>query len=176
MRAANKQSVRELAQRVSDLTTRVAELTRRVELSEGVRGNGARNQKADAAVHYEEDSSNPIEFLTENGFSIVRPWESGRSPAPSGGKCSFRVCDGGSHERDVAVEISSRVVLETALHTRGRIRQDNSFWVCCAERHLANYLMEHAAVPDGNSLLVESLDPDEVLLAIRWERSDYEPD
>jgi hypothetical protein len=172
VRSANKQAVLELAQRVSDLTMRVAELTRRVELSEGVGGNGARNQKADAVVHYEEDSSNPIEFLTENGFSIIRPWETGRSPAPTDGKCSFRVSDTSLHERDVVVEISSRVVLETALHTRGRIQHNSSFWICCAERHLANYLMEHAALPDENNLIVEFLDPEEVLLAVRWERSD----
>lgn len=171
MRAANEQLVLELVQRIAELTTRVAELTRRVELSEGVRGNGARAQKIEPAVFDEDDSSSPIEYLTENGFSIVRVWEANDLPVPNGGSYCFRVSDPYGHEREAIVEISNRLVAETELHTRDRIQLNSSFWICCAERRLAHYVTEHDDFPRGNKLIVDTLDCEEVLLSIRWEKS-----
>ena len=171
MRSANGQTVGDLAQRVAELTGRVADLTRRIELAEGVRGNGVRNQKTEAVVRSEDDSSHAIEFITENGFSIVRPWESGRSPAPVDGRCCFSVSDG-FIEREITVEVSQRVVAEIFLRTRGRIQLSSSFWVCCAERHLANYVSAQADFPERNELIVESLDREDILLAMRWEKSE----
>ncbi|HEY3104285.1 MAG TPA: hypothetical protein VGJ69_11875 [Pyrinomonadaceae bacterium] len=170
VRRASEQVIpEELAQRVADLTARVAELTRRLELFESVRGNGNGrwNQETDAAVRGADDSSNPIELVTENGFSIVRPWESGNSPAPTGGECRFRVSDASGIEREVTVEISHRVMEETSRYTRGHIQPSSSFWICCAERHLVDYVWEHDCFPGGDKLIVESSDPEEVMLAIR---------
>jgi hypothetical protein len=174
VRRASEQVIpEELAQRVTDLTARVAELTRRLDLYESVRGNGngRRNQETDAAVRDADDSSNSIELITENGFSIIRPWESGNSPAPTGGQCRFRVSDASGMEREVTVEISHRVMAETSRYTRGHIQPSSSFWICCAERHLAHYLDEHDRLPDGNHLTIETLDREELLLAIRWGKS-----
>ena len=175
VRRASEQVIpEELAQRVADVTARVAELTRRLELYEGLKsnGNGRRDQETDAAVRDADDSSNSIELITENGFSIVRPWESGNSPAPTGGKFRFRVSDASGIEREVTVEISRRVMTETSRYTRGRIQPSSSFWICCAERHLADYVDEHG-LPDGNHSTVETLDREELLLAIRWGKSDF---
>ena len=166
-------------QRIAELSECVADLRRRVELAEAVRGNGngngydnsRGNQQTEAVICEADDSSSAIEVLTENGFSIVRPWELDGSPAPADGQCRFRVCDPHGKERDVQVEISGRLITETSLHTCGRIERSNSFWICCAERQLVNYLWEHDAFPDGDSLLIENLDPEEVILATRWERS-----
>jgi hypothetical protein len=170
VRRANQQVVpEELVQRVAELTARVAELTRRVELYEGTQRNLALDQKADDAVRGQDDSSDPIEFITENGFSIVRPWESGKSPKPTGGRCRFSVSDG-FIEREVTVEISREVVTEISLRTRGRIQLSNSFWISCAERHLANYVSERADFPDNDELIVERLDRQDILLALRWDR------
>jgi hypothetical protein len=75
-------------------------------------------------------------------------------------------------EREVTVEVSRDVVTEVSLRTRGRIQLSNSFWTCCAERHLANYVSEHADFPDNDELVLDELDGEDALLAIRWDRSD----
>jgi hypothetical protein len=171
VRRANEPVIpEELAQRLADLTARVAELTRRLELYEALRGNGngRRDQETNPTLRGADDSSNLIELITENGFSIVRPWESGNSPAPIDGKCRFRVSDATGIEREVAVEIASHVVGRILVKTRGRIQSSSSFWICCAERHLANYVLEHDCFPGGDKLVVENLDLEEIILAIRW--------
>jgi len=170
MRPTNGKTVTELAQSVAELTGRVADLTRRIELTEMVHGTRERDQERDAVVREEDDASNPIEYITENGYSIVRPWESRGLPAPADGKCCFGVSDG-FIEREITVEISRDVVAQISLRTRGRIQLSNSFWICCAERHLANYVSEHADFPERNELIVESLDREDILLALRWEKS-----
>jgi hypothetical protein len=128
------------------------------------------DQESDVVVGESDNSSNPIEFITENGFSIVRPWESGESPKPAGGRCRFGVSDG-FIERAVTVEISRDVVTELSLRTRGRIQLSSSFWVSCAERHLANYVSEQADFPEDDKLIVEKLDRRDILSALRWEKS-----
>ena len=147
------------------------DLTQRAELSENARDALVCDQEGDVVVGESDDSANPIEFITENGFSIVRPWESGESPGPTGGRVRFGVSDG-FIEREVTVEISRDVVAELSLRTRGRIQLSNSFWVSCAERHLANYVSEHADFPEDDELIVKKLDREDILSALRWERID----
>ena len=43
------------------------------------------------------------------------------------------------------------------------------FWIYAAERHLANYLWEQDNYPPGDKLRVEDLDPEDCILALRWE-------
>jgi hypothetical protein len=169
MRRANGQILDEIAERLDELTG-VPELTQHVELTEGVWGDGAISQGTQAVVRDEDDESQAIEFITESGFSIFRPWESGKSPRPTDGRYHFAVSDG-FIEREVAVEISHRVLTEISLRTRGRIEMSNSFWICCAERHLANYVSERADFPDNDELIVEELKPEDILLALRWDKS-----
>ncbi len=170
MRPAKRQTVDEIEERVDELTARVGELTQRVELAEGLGGIAALNQETDGVAREADDSSDPIEFITENGFSIVRPWESGNSPMPADGRCRFGVSDG-FIEREVTVEVSHRVLTEISWRARGRIEMSDSFWICCAERHLANYVSEHGDFPDDEELIVEKPDREDVLLALRWNRS-----
>ena len=165
MRAANEQSIpEELVQRIGDLTARFAALNEYVSgatsTPEDVRANGAR------------DFARPIEFLTENGFAIVRRWEANRSLAPANASFCFLVRNPEDTECQVTVEIANQLIKETEFTTRGRIQVSNSFWICCAERHLANYVTERNGCPDGNQLAVESLDSEELMLALRWGRSD----
>ena len=171
MRPLIEQTIGEKEELVDESSDCVMDLTPRVELSEGARDTLVCDQESDVVVGESDDSSNPIEFITENGFSIVRPWESGNSPKPTGGKCRFGVSDG-FIEREVTVEISREVVTELSLRTRGRIQLSNSFWSSCAERHLANYVSEHADFPEDDELMVEKLDREDILSALRWERSD----
>ena len=165
MRAANEQSIpKELIQRIGDLTARffaLSEYVRRVTSKpEEVRANDAQN------------FARPVEFLTENGFAIVRSWEADGAPAPTDGSFCFLVGDPEDTEYQVTVEIANQLLKETEFTTRGRIQVSNSFWICCAERHLAGYVEEHEHVPDNNKLTLEILNCEAVMLAFRWGRSD----
>ena len=170
MRKLNGQIIGGTEERVGEQSGCVADLTPRVELAEGFAGAGALSAASDTVVREADDSSTPIEFITENGYSIIRPWESGKSPRPTGGRCRFSVSDG-FIEREVTVEISRSVVTEISLRTRGRIEMSNSFWISCAERQLANYVSEHADFPEDDELIVEKLDREDILSALRWKKS-----
>lgn len=112
--------------------------------------------------------SRPIELLTENGYTIVRPWENNRVTAPTNGTYSFLVQREQDPEREVIVTIAAKLFADISLQTRGKISNSCSFWICCAERHLANYLWEKEEYPSGNTLTVECLDPDDVMSAVNW--------
>jgi hypothetical protein len=112
----------------------------------------------------------PIELVTENGFSILRPWEIDRVPPPIDGNYPFLVRNPQSLERVVAVEIADDAVVQIELQTRLRILLSSSFWICCAERHLAIYVRENDDYPPGDRLRVEQLGAEECMAAIRWGR------
>jgi len=115
------------------------------------------------------ENTQPIELVTENGFSILRLWEIQGSPPPIAGSYPFLVRNAPSLERKIAVEMTNAIVVQIELSTRGRIRQDNSFWICCAERHLAIYVWENNDYPPGDKLQVNQLDPDDLMTAIDWQ-------
>lgn len=165
MCAASEQSIpHELVQRIADLTARFAEL------SEYVRGTTSAPGRV--RTNHTENFTRPIEFLTENGFAIVRHWEIDGSPVPTDRSLSFMVRDPQGAECEVAVEIATELIRQTAFRTRGRVQVSSSFWICCAERHIADYVTEHKGCPDGNELTVDHLDCEEVMLAIRWGKSE----
>ena len=172
MRALNEIKVtEEFAQRLAELTAELAELARRVQLIEADRGRGSLAQSTDLTIHSYDDDENSIQLLTENGFGIVRPWETNNLLAPAAGTFQFRVQNPEGIDREIRVEISSQLLNETAWRTGRRIERSNHFWVSCAERRLANYLMEQSEFPPANEILIETLDPEDVMLAIRWEKS-----
>jgi len=168
-----EQSVSELTRRIAELTARVADLAQRIESRESPRAADSRlrDETTNLIAGAIDDDGTPIEFITENGFSITRPWEVKGSPAPPDARFGFLVSDPAGTEREVFIEIDRRLCAETELRTRQRILRASSFWVCCAERHLANYVTEHDAFPPAGGLTVEALDREEVLLAIRWDKS-----
>lgn len=160
VRTASEQSIpEELVQRIGDLTARFAELC------EFLRRANDREGTNDG-----ENFARPIEFLTENGFAIVRRWEADGSPAPADGRLCFLLRDPDGAECEINTEITNQLVAETAFRTRGHIQLSSSFWICCAERHLADYVTNHDGCPDGNRLAVDCLDCEEVILALRWEK------
>ena len=161
-----------MAQRVATLSARVTELMRRVASIEAGDARTEVNSPTTTNVYAPEEWSHPIEFLTDNGFVIVRPWETNGSPAPADGRCRFEVIDPNGHERNVTVNISHRLMCETAIKTSRRIAPTDSFWICCAERRLAGYVEEHDAFPEGNEITVAEFDREDLLLAIRWGKSD----
>lgn len=110
----------------------------------------------------------PIELITENGFSIVRATEfDGRRPLPAG-KYEFVVGDAHGNQREITVEIDGKVVLEITLRSQGRISSQSSYLICCAERHLADYLWENDSYPPDQRFRVECLTARDVNLANRW--------
>ena len=117
-----------------------------------------------------EAQSRPIELLTENGYLIVRSWEIKGMPAPSAGTYSFRVQQEQKLEREIVVTIAAELFADLFRQTRGKISNSHSFWICCAERHLANYLWEKEDYPPGDRLAVDYLDPDDVMSAVNWGR------
>lgn len=164
VRAASEQSIpEELVQRIGDLTARFSAL------SEYVRRLTRRPE--DVRTNVAENFARPIEFLTENGFAIVRRWEADGSPAPADGSFCFLVRDPEDTEYQVTVKVANQLINETEFTTGGRIQVSSSFWICCAERHLADYVTARDGCPDGNQLAVESSDCEEVILALRWEKS-----
>jgi hypothetical protein len=173
MRSLNENTLPEQhAQRLAELTAEVVELSRRLGLLEGDRGNRALAQQTVLTIHSYEDDQDAIQFLTENGFVIVRPWEAKNALSPAEGAFRFQVQDPEGSEREISVEISKQLLQETVLRTRGRIEVSSQFWICCAERRLANYLMEHDGFPPANEMVLETLDREDFLLSIRWEKSD----
>ena len=113
----------------------------------------------------------PIELLTENGFIILRAWEIEGVPPPISGTYHFRVRNPQNVERDIIVEVAEAIVARIATQTGGRILLHSSFWICCAERHLANYVWEIDDFPINHKLRVEQLDPEDVISAVRWEKA-----
>jgi hypothetical protein len=125
-------------------------------------------KKEDLEIDEAAARCRPIELITENGFSIVRAIDfDGRRPLPAG-KYEFVVCDSHGHQLEITVEVDGKVSVEITLRSRGRISGQSSYWICCAERHLADYLWENDACPADERLRVEWLTPTDVNLAIRW--------
>ena len=112
--------------------------------------------------------SRPIELLTENGYLIVRSWEITGIPVPTHGAYSFLVQREQDLEREIIVTIAAELFPDIFRQTRGRISNSCSFWICCAERHLANYLWEKDDYPAGDRLAVDYLDPDDVMSSVNW--------
>ena len=110
----------------------------------------------------------PIEFLTENGFSIVRRWEADGRPQPIDGRFSFLVRNPQDLESEVTVEVAEECLQTMPLHARERVPISSSFWISCAENHLAEYLWQHDAFPIDNALMVDCLSPAEIISATRW--------
>jgi len=113
--------------------------------------------------------SRPIEFQTDNGFSIVRVSDLNDSISPEGLVHQFVVRDPDGFELEVTVEVTATLGEALARRSRGQhLGADSSYWICCAERHLAKYLWENEDYPpDGKLTVLEPLLED-LNLARRW--------
>lgn len=110
----------------------------------------------------------PIEFLTETGFSIVRLCEIDNSIPAVGFMHRFLVRDPDGFELEIAVDIAEGVAQELASRSKGHLTADSSYWVCCAERHLVEYLSQQEDYPADARLIVDQPSLDDLNLARRW--------
>ena len=113
----------------------------------------------------------PIELITENGFSVVRVGERDETSRAPEGVYVFMVRDPEGSERENTVEIDQHAAREITRRSRGRISSESSYWICCAERRLAEYLWENNKYPPDGKLRVEQLTLEDLNLAIRRGRT-----
>jgi len=109
-----------------------------------------------------------IEYQTENGFAIIRVCDVDESVSMAGTKHSFIVRDPHGYELDITVDITAAAVAEVIRRSRGRLTLESSYWISCAERHLATYLWENDDYPPDAKLTVSQLTLDDLDLARRW--------
>ncbi len=111
----------------------------------------------------------PIELITDNGFGIVRVGD--RPALAPEGRYVFTVREPQGSQSEVTVDIDPQAVSEIVQRSRGRISSESSYWICCAERHLAEYLWENDNYPPNGKLRVGQLTLDDLNLAVRWGRT-----
>jgi hypothetical protein len=110
----------------------------------------------------------PIEYLTENDFRIIRRCDVDDSFPKDGLEHCFIVRDPDGYELDITVTFDTRAAAEVIERSRRRITFESSFWVTAAERHLAEYLWEHNDWPADGNLRIEQLTLDDIDMAVRW--------
>jgi hypothetical protein len=113
-------------------------------------------------------SPEPIRYLTENGFSIIRRCDVDGSFPKDGIEHCFIVRDPDGYELDITVQFDTRAAAEVIERSRRRIGFESSFWVNAAERHLSEYLWEHNDYPPNAGLTISQLTLDDMDLARRW--------
>src|SRR5690349_13027955 len=114
----------------------------------------------------------PIKYLTENGFSIVRLCEVDQAISNTPIDCGFLVQrdDGPVHE--IHVSFRQQLVADLLFRRRTPLSDTSVFWLVCAESCLANYLWERNEFPPHDSLAIQELSPDELMLALNWRDCD----
>jgi hypothetical protein len=126
------------------------------------------NPKPNLNQQSRETLRRPIELQTDNGFSIVRRSDIDKNNSTGGTEHCFVVRDPYGYELDITVDFSAAAIAEVGKRSLGRITRESSFWINCAERHLANYLWETDDFPPDGTITVEYLTPADVDSAQRW--------
>ena len=117
--------------------------------------------------------SSPIQYVTENGFSIIRLGEVDGLENDSARNCRFLVRNERGSEREVTVHFEESLVAQIQSQRRKnqrrtRLLETGVLWVICAEQCLATYLWENDNYPDGGRLDIGELSVDALLLATHW--------
>ena len=110
----------------------------------------------------------PIEYVTENGFSIVRLAEINGLGTDTAQECRFLVRNPRGWEREISVEFDEELVTLIQGHRRTFLPDTSMFWLTCAERCLATYLWENDGYPPSGQLTISELSDDDQLLATHW--------
>jgi hypothetical protein len=118
--------------------------------------------------------SSPIQYVTENGFSIIRLSEVDGLENDTARECRFRVRNERGWEREVTVHFEESLIAQIQSRRRSRLSETSVLWLICAEQCLATYLWENDNYPDGGRLNIGEVSVDELLLATHW--SDQQSD
>jgi len=110
----------------------------------------------------------PIQYLTENGFRIIRRCDVGESCPQGGTEHCFIVRDADGYELDITVVFDHHAAAQVIEHSMRRITFESSFWICAAERHLAEYLWENDDYPPDARVTITELNIDDIDQARRW--------
>ena len=110
----------------------------------------------------------PIQFLTADGFAILRRCDLDGSPPDTGTDRCFVVRDNDGHELEITVRFDRRAVEEISHRSHGRVSLNSSFWIAAAERHLANYLDRNGGFPPDAALNINQPNLDDIDSAQRW--------
>jgi hypothetical protein len=110
----------------------------------------------------------PIQYVTENGFSIIRLSEVDGSVIDTAHECHFLVHSEGGWEQEVAVHFEESLIEQIQRQRRTHLSDTSVLWLVCAERCLATYLWENNDYPAGGRLIVSALPVDELVLATHW--------
>ena len=109
--------------------------------------------------------SSPIQYVTENGFSIIRLSEVDGSVIDTARECHFLVRNARGLKREVTVHFEEGLIAQIQGRRRSRLLDTSVLWLICAEQCLATYLWEKDNFPDGERLNILELMVDWLLLA-----------
>jgi hypothetical protein len=112
--------------------------------------------------------SSPIQYVTENGFSIFRLYEIDGLMTNTVRECHFLVRNERGREQKVTVHFDEDLIAQIQNQRRTRLLDTSVFWLIFAEQSLATYLWENDNFPDGGGLNIGELSVDELLLATHW--------
>jgi hypothetical protein len=120
------------------------------------------------------NESSPIQYVTENGFSIIRLGEIDGSVTDTARECHFLVSNESGWKREVTVHFEEGLIAQIQSRRRNRLLDTSVLWLVCAEKCLATYLWENGDYPEGGRLNVGALPIDELLLATHWNDQQHE--
>jgi len=112
--------------------------------------------------------SSPIQYVTENGFSIIRQSEVDGLKNDTAREYCFLVRNERLWEREVTVHFAESLISQVQSRRRTRLSETSVLWLICAEQCLAAYLRESGYDPEGGRLKVHELSVDALLLATYW--------
>ena len=113
-------------------------------------------------------AATPIKYITENGFSIIRVGDLDSSVSSRCSDCRFVVQRDDGPRREVHVSFDRDLIAEIRMRRRAPLADSSVFWLVCAESCLANYLWQYDDLPPNDSLVIDQLSPDELMLAFHW--------
>ena len=110
-----------------------------------------------------------IEIVTENGFCITRARDLKVSGSDSASECHFIVGIASAGIRSVRVKFTEAAIAMAQRQGSAPLSLTNSFWLHCAERHLAKYVWEHNECPPDGLLTIDSLSPKDLPSVSHWD-------
>ena len=107
-----------------------------------------------------------IQTITMNGFTII---DDNETPAREEHQRRFVVISPNGEKHEVVVEIQSEPIEYVQRITGRHLGPDNSFWTSQAQRLLSDFLWNEGKAPPMHRLVLKTLDPEKLPVAMRWQ-------